>query len=454
MATLVQHATDDGSNVNRTEVPATFGATPTEGNVLIAFASHNRGNVGNGENLSIAGWTETGSQPSEAGPTGAIFYKVAGAAESSTVTAVKAGNATIMRLHIFEYDGLDATDVLHLAGAHLRAAAATNITTDAITTTEANVLLLAAVYLGSNRTHSNSWTNDFTRIAIDATNTRQETAAREVSATGTYSTNEAWTGGTADARAMIVAFNLSAAGVEGTASISQSSTVAVTASGDHSGAGVISQSQTVTGTAEGQHNGTGSITQSHTVAATGTKGTSGTASVSQAQSLTETATGAHNGTASLSPSHTIAATGTAEEESAGTAFIIQSHTISVSGTKSSSGTASLSQTHSVSATGGKNETGTASISVASALLCTGTKGGDGTAAFTGAHTLQVVGKKQGFGVAGITQTYTLEVTGTAQAPRNLTYTVHLALKWNAGVPEKKWDSSEPGSKWKVGDPAP
>lgn len=86
---------------------ATYGSTPTQGNLLIACG---RTSVGSFANASLAGWTliaQTFCTSPSVSPF-AIWYKIAGASESANVTLNWTGATNIM-LSIGEYSGMIAS---------------------------------------------------------------------------------------------------------------------------------------------------------------------------------------------------------------------------------------------------------------------------------------------------------------------------------------------------------
>lgn len=82
---------------------ATYGSTPTEGNLLLACA---RVGAGSFANASLSGWTVI-AQTTSVGATApfALWYKIAGASESVNVTLNWTG-ATNISLLIGEYSGM------------------------------------------------------------------------------------------------------------------------------------------------------------------------------------------------------------------------------------------------------------------------------------------------------------------------------------------------------------
>jgi hypothetical protein len=95
-------------NANNATATVNLGAAPTEDNLLIAAVGF-RGQSGTGITMTSAGWTQVGSTIINTLPDNtptaaqAVFYKFAGAAESSTVTAALAGTNTSSFIHVYEF---------------------------------------------------------------------------------------------------------------------------------------------------------------------------------------------------------------------------------------------------------------------------------------------------------------------------------------------------------------
>ncbi len=170
-----------------TSVTATFPATPTEGNVLVAIAGNRDARpdplVPPGWNLVLSGAGNTPGQN--------IYYKVATAFESSSVTIGPYASATRLGLQIYEYSGLDASGPVDATGT--ASGSGTNVSSGSASTTNADDLLLAGVVINSQSTFS-AWTTSFVE-QLDFQNgmtlslrSSYGGADRIVDATGTYST--------------------------------------------------------------------------------------------------------------------------------------------------------------------------------------------------------------------------------------------------------------------------
>lgn len=109
-------------------VSATYAATPTKGNVLVAGVFCNKPKA----TASISGWTLLGANECTAQTSalsGGVWYKVADGTESTTVTATATG-ANVMRIFITEYSGIATGHVesANLSGFRDNVAAATSST--------------------------------------------------------------------------------------------------------------------------------------------------------------------------------------------------------------------------------------------------------------------------------------------------------------------------------------
>ncbi len=183
--TLIQTASNTSAGGGANTVTATFGTTPTAGDLLIAV-------LGAGGNTGInvpSGWSvalNVAGTPSQA-----IFYKVAGTGEPTAVTVTTASSLQL-GLHIYEYSGLSAVNPLDQATSTAGTGTATNGA--AITTVQPDELLFAATTIIAQTTFS-SWSNSFTKEndfsnanGSHGSRATYSGADRVVNATGTYST--------------------------------------------------------------------------------------------------------------------------------------------------------------------------------------------------------------------------------------------------------------------------
>jgi hypothetical protein len=190
---LVQKATGTSTS---SSVSATFASTPTSGHFLIAICG--------ARSLTInqpSGWStainESGTNPSQA-----IFYKVAGASESSTVT-VTTSTTSYLGLQIFEYQNIASSSQVDVTNSN--SGTGTTITTGNITTSQALDLIVVGVVINAGTSFS-SWTNSFTEQNDFLQSSRSFSGAdRIVTSNGTYST-AATAANSAAWRAQIVAF--------------------------------------------------------------------------------------------------------------------------------------------------------------------------------------------------------------------------------------------------------
>ncbi len=183
-ATLVRSAT--GVTNGGTSVSATYPATPTSGNLLIAVC-------GVRVSATITGPSGFSSAINQAGtPSQAIFYKISAGNESG---AQSCGSSVSSRLGIaiFEYSGMVTSSPLDAVNSVASTGNSTSPASGSVTTATANTLLVGGLTSQANTTFA-SWTNSFTEVADYAnggaagSRTSYAVATREVSATGTYST--------------------------------------------------------------------------------------------------------------------------------------------------------------------------------------------------------------------------------------------------------------------------
>lgn len=138
-------------------VTATYGATPTQNNLLLAAVSSNVGVA----STAIAGWSTAVSAAVGIAGGLVLFYKIAGAAESTTVTST-ATLATLMDIHIYEYSNIDGSPLGVTAstadsglGVTARASGTTTVTANG------SSLIFAAVATALGNGGLVSWSNSF-----------------------------------------------------------------------------------------------------------------------------------------------------------------------------------------------------------------------------------------------------------------------------------------------------
>ena len=186
--TLVQSS--NGGKYMGTSVSATFWmGAPTSGNLLIAQVSNQKSQSAP---TTPTGWSvaisETNNNPGQV-----IYYKIADGTEGATVTISGYSTNDLLTLQIFEYSGASALDKTSS-----KSGTGNTISTNSITTTSAEELIIAAVCQngGSNFL---SWTNSFTAgLGFQVSGTPSLAAGyadRIVSSIGTYSTGATGSGG-------------------------------------------------------------------------------------------------------------------------------------------------------------------------------------------------------------------------------------------------------------------
>jgi len=172
-------------------VTATFGATPTPNNLLIAVVLNTTDTAGG----VITGWTVVPGATVQF--TGAnvditvMLYKIAGVGESTSVTATASG-ATLMELAIFEYSGLVTSlpvDKVATAGNGNTSAATSQSSGTTAVTSQPLELAIAAVGTGNSVT-SLTWSNSFT-AQVDTT--RVHVGDKILAAPGAQESTASWT---------------------------------------------------------------------------------------------------------------------------------------------------------------------------------------------------------------------------------------------------------------------
>ena len=176
---------------NASTLTATFDATPTEGNLLIAVHAARSSS----RTYTIpAGWTLNHEHTNNRVR---VFSKPAGASESASVTVETSGGTAHQVLAVYEYEGLTEYDV----SVEAEAASATSHTTGTTgTTTAADTLVVAAVSLDAEYASwdTGSWTNDFTHSvdivtpSVGGARCALGIALRVAGETGTFSTQTSW----------------------------------------------------------------------------------------------------------------------------------------------------------------------------------------------------------------------------------------------------------------------
>lgn len=200
---------------NALTVTANYGATPTAGNLLIAFHRCDE-TVAANVNKPTAQWTK-GPQVI-AGFATTLFYKIAGAGEPTAITVQNTTSTGPCSLMVFEYSG-NSTDIATVLDTSLTTQVASGLThtTDPLTIANASDLLFCGIALASAGTTTgwnNAWNSSFTRVGtpISGNNSNIECAHRIPAATGAFSTTETWTTNARTSRSVLAAFLAAPAG--------------------------------------------------------------------------------------------------------------------------------------------------------------------------------------------------------------------------------------------------
>lgn len=166
---------------NAASVVATYGSATTVGNTLVAIGYTN-GNAGT-QSITESGWTNLVDKAySGTGQSITIFTKIA----LGTETTVTLNGNSICRLHIAEFSGLLSS--VTTDGSNTNAVnTVQSISTNSITTANANDLILVAGGTSTGATGTRSWDSSFSTLQDDAASPRLLSGYRIVSATGTYS---------------------------------------------------------------------------------------------------------------------------------------------------------------------------------------------------------------------------------------------------------------------------
>ncbi|MFC6877766.1 beta strand repeat-containing protein, partial [Flavobacterium myungsuense] len=191
----VQFATANTGGNPATSCIATFSATPTNGNTLIAVITtrNNAANTVSSITQTGATWTRATQGVNTNGTTTEIWFAPARTTVGASVTVTLNQVSTRTSLVVMEYSGILALNPLDVVNNSTGNSA--TATTNTITTTQANELLIAGVGLVNSTFTLNSITNSFTTVANVATtngtsSNNAETYALEriVNTAGTYST--------------------------------------------------------------------------------------------------------------------------------------------------------------------------------------------------------------------------------------------------------------------------
>lgn len=177
----------DAKNISVTaSVAVNYPGATTSGNLLIASVMANVAQA----LVDISGWNSIKGDLSSVAQTVAIFWKISNGTET-TITATGTA-ATVMKLHIYEYTGNDASPLDQSGAATSNVTSVSSLLSASLTTTVANELIFIAGATAGNTT-AHAYDSSFNLKQIDATNIRLFDADRIVSSTGTYSTTGSWT---------------------------------------------------------------------------------------------------------------------------------------------------------------------------------------------------------------------------------------------------------------------
>lgn len=205
---LVQTAT--GVAQGKTSVSATFAAAVQTGNLLVIIC-------GARDNVTLSGPSGFSTAINESGTPGQAIFYFANMIGGGTTWSCTSSAKTRLGIHMYEYSGIDTVSPLDVTGSAVGCESGAfngnlQIQSGAVTTTQADELLIAGVVVNENVTFLDSWgssfieRNDFQNGGPGASRSTYGGAERVVSATGTYSTAATFTGTTTACRGQIAAF--------------------------------------------------------------------------------------------------------------------------------------------------------------------------------------------------------------------------------------------------------
>ena len=167
-----------------TSATASYVNTPTEGNLLIAYAGHGAETMAG---ASISGFTLVVSAKTNTSRCVGIYYKIAGAAESKNVVLT---GTNPCRIAIEEWSGLTLATPDASASTADTGSSVTSRSSGTTGTTVAVEELAVAVVPPSGPTASQTWSNSFTQTYGTS---NFFTAYRLLSVTGSCETTLSWT---------------------------------------------------------------------------------------------------------------------------------------------------------------------------------------------------------------------------------------------------------------------
>jgi len=181
--TIVQAFTYGSASADT--VTKSYVNTPAEGNLLIAYAKGNSAAT----NASISGWTKVVTTNCTSTVDAALFYKIAGAAETKNVVLVWTGGTSIA-LIIGEWTGISNPVVDKIANQNYGASATSQTSGTTATTTVAKELCIVGFAASGTTDATVSWTNSFVE---QYKGTTTAVGSLVTAATGAYGTTFTWT---------------------------------------------------------------------------------------------------------------------------------------------------------------------------------------------------------------------------------------------------------------------
>jgi hypothetical protein len=177
-------------------VSAMFATVPTSGRLLVAVAATRTA----GALTTPAGWTPAIVETNTGFPSQAVFYKLAGAAEPTTVTVTTSASGNGNGIHMYE---LRCVTTFHAAGSST--GNSTAVSSGPVVTTQPNTFVLAALVARQGNNFNNVWTNLFTEAAdftqgaggaltLFGSGTRTATTAGSYATVATSNSSGVWRG--------------------------------------------------------------------------------------------------------------------------------------------------------------------------------------------------------------------------------------------------------------------
>lgn len=199
---------------------ATFGATPTEGNLLVAIVAERSGTTEANFTISGSGWTKRIGHDAEiadpnARRTMVVWTKVAGASEPTSVQ-VDNGTSSTKRLLILEFASDEAVTWTHEASASNDSGTGSTSPLSSGTTgsvSAGDLLVIASAiwrHESSTTPGSIAWTNSLSNGTSTSGATNELTihsAFKQDAASGTKESEVSWTGAGMEAVAGILVFS-------------------------------------------------------------------------------------------------------------------------------------------------------------------------------------------------------------------------------------------------------